>query len=182
MTDPHDFSDVSFEQLAKAFVYPPRIIPLGLRHVGSDGQIVVVSHVEIWPWRVVVQGARTRSQAEIDALRPRFHQPSMPDTDLLRDMPVDQPTITVVTGEVDPTSRNVWRKNIDANERWYSAWDITDDVGTEYWFVGHPRRQNERIEDFAIERHPQPPTTATELRLATPLGPVIRIPLTSREN
>ena len=97
-------------------------------------------------------------------------------------MPVDQPTITVVTGEVDPTSRDVWRKNIDANERWYSAWDITDDVGTEYWFVGHPRRQNERIEDFAIERHPQPPTTATELRLATPLGPVIRIPLTSREN
>lgn len=46
-------------ELVAGFFRPPRIVGCGYR--GRDGQdVLIVSHVELWPWRTIVRASVTR--------------------------------------------------------------------------------------------------------------------------
>ncbi|MAT05343.1 MAG: hypothetical protein CL424_09920 [Acidimicrobiaceae bacterium] len=46
--------------LVAAFFRPPRVVACGFEGF-ADGEVTIVSHVELWPWRTVVRGSVTRS-------------------------------------------------------------------------------------------------------------------------
>jgi hypothetical protein len=69
-------------EMVETFVHPPRIVVVGARHDLGDDRLLIVSHVELWPWRVVVRGTMAnRRPATIDpmddqAMRAGFRSPS----------------------------------------------------------------------------------------------------------
>lgn len=65
-------------EMVEAFVHPPRLVEVARREASGDGRVLVVSHVELWPWRVVVRGVianhhpTTVDPVDGEAMRARF--------------------------------------------------------------------------------------------------------------
>jgi hypothetical protein len=100
-----------------AFVHAPTVVPIGERFDGD--RVVVVSHVEIWPWRVVVCAL---------VANPRF----TPQPVRFPNEGVDGSTANgVVTAEVVALTewgRERWRREIE----WMNSWTLADDAGTQF--------------------------------------------------
>ncbi|MAT07037.1 MAG: hypothetical protein CL424_18540 [Acidimicrobiaceae bacterium] len=55
--EPSD-ADALHAELVAAFFHPPRIVVCGFE-ASLDDEVIIVSHVELWPWRTVVRGSLT---------------------------------------------------------------------------------------------------------------------------
>lgn len=49
----------SFGEKLDAFMRPPRVFEVGYRYESADGEILIVTSVETWPWRTVIRGVTT---------------------------------------------------------------------------------------------------------------------------
>lgn len=141
----------SAAELVSAFVRPPRLVAIGRRT--TSGEIVeIISHLELWPWRVVLRGVRAS-----DATRPldlgHRAQPADPDTT----------TTGVVTAEV-VTGDGAWARDLQR----LTSWEISDDVGTEYRSSSASGGGVGTMwEDFSIQFEPAVPANASTLRIIT---------------
>lgn len=104
-------------ELTDAFIHPPVLVPIGERF--EDDLVVVVSHVEIWPWRLVVRGLVADPNFEPDAI-------VLPPTEL--SSPADDNSALDAIGQ----HRHRWRRGID----WMNSWSVVDDAGTEFVATG----------------------------------------------
>lgn len=108
-------------EMVEAFVHAPLLVPVGERVEGD--LVVVLSHVELWPWRVVV-----RAMVANPDFNPRARQ-----------FPTGGPNasagVGVVTGEITDQAeqhRERWQRGIE----WMNSWTLTDDLGTEFLASG----------------------------------------------
>jgi hypothetical protein len=129
-------------ELVDAFVHPARVIQTPYR--GSGDQVLVVSHIEIWPWRVVVRGLRADAtfvprRREVQTVRHGIR-------------PVD----------VAPDEGGLLQLDAD----WPGQWSLHDDVGTAYRYTGGTGDFRGVLwTDFSIAFEPAVPDAAGELTL-----------------
>jgi hypothetical protein len=121
-------SQPTARELIDAFVHAPTLLPIGERIEGD--RIVVLSHVEVWPWRVVVRAL---------VANPHFTPQPMrfPNGDM------DASTaVGVVTAEVAASTghqRERWQRDIE----WMNAWTLADDTGTQFRSSGWSGRPSD---------------------------------------
>ncbi len=145
----------SGHEMIDAFVHPPILIPIGKR-IEAD-RVVVLSHIELWPWRTVVRGVIAQRD-----VRPPVLPAATAD---------DDPSITggVVTAHVVDSSDDMWADRREGIE-WMSDWTLIDDIGTNYESRGwHGLPTTGQLwSDVAWEYRTPTPADARVLTLAHP--------------
>jgi hypothetical protein len=156
-TDPPD----GVANLLDAFMHPPRLYRVAHRTESPDGRILIVTHVELWPWRIVIRGARAI-------------KPAPPRRLLGEGVPTgDQPPGSVRGAVRDQSPAEVERARTEA--RWFTDWQISDDVGTSYLAQGSHSGGNETWTDYAIEFQPSAPAGASHLTITIGDGEVVEL-------
>ena len=103
---------VTAKQLVDAFYYPPRLLPVAHRSELSHGNVLIVSHVELWPWRTSVRGGFTDG-VETDRPTPRIapttglHHSKGPLSEWIHDWVLTDDADTVYLGGGASTNGNV---------------------------------------------------------------------------
>lgn len=154
---PNERAPVTPSEMIDAFVHPPRIVSIGRRTESAVGELLIVSHVELWPWRVVIRGLGADKRATT-AL-------SLPD------MSPFEPEVSpgTLSGRLIEPSRAT-RERFRAQHVWVTTWVIEDDVSTEYRLVGASSggHGGDTWWDFDIRFHPGAPAGARFLTLVPP--------------
>ena len=146
-------------ELVDAFVHPPTILTVARRDELSDGRVRIVSHLELWPWRVVVRGVRAN----------RF--PTMPKHATRQPYEFDESSSELASGRVDihePDAAEV--RAFRKESEWMTGWRLSDDVGTEYQLLGAGSGGSggELWSEFHSEFHPRVPSDARVLSIHPP--------------
>ena len=160
-----DPSDVGLAEFFDAFMYPPILVHVGHRTEWAEGPIRIVSHVELWPWRVVVRGARADRHAvprPSERFDSRAAHPSIG---------AGPGTVTgrIVSGRADDRYRGL-RGGIN-------QWSLSDDIGTQYRMTGGGGIAAAGWYDFAIEFAPAAPPSCGRLSIRTADSDVIDVPV-----
>jgi hypothetical protein len=133
----------SAREFVEAFVRPARVIEAPHRRLVDD-EVLVVSHIEIWRWRVVVRGLRGD---------PNF-RPSRREVSTIRH---GAQLVDVAPEEGHPLQRDI---------DWLPAWRLTDDVGTVYRNAGGTGDFRSVLwTDFSVAFEPTPPVVTSVLNL-----------------
>lgn len=164
-----DFSsNVTPADLVDAFIHPPTLVEVAARAESDTGEVLIVSHLELWPWRVVVRGVRADRYADTS------------------------PTVLPVPPDLSATARTVLveavradRSRPDALARrqahaaWYTSWQIADDIATDFQRVGAGGGGSggNLWSDFRVEFHPSVPPAARQLTITSPYGDEIAVRL-----
>jgi hypothetical protein len=159
-------SDVTAPKLVDAFIHPPDVADVGFRAESTAGEVLIVSLVEVWPWRTVIRGLRADKSASVSSLGAR----PQPDS--------DAPSGVVVgAARLMPDQEMLERQRAVA--AWYTAWRVADDVETEYRSVGAGGGGSGGAlwSDFRIEFQPGVPQTARHLAIISPDGHEISLHL-----
>jgi hypothetical protein len=153
--------DVSFSDLINAFLHPPRLLPIGQRHESDDGVVSVLSHLELWPWRVILRGARADPNAEDESVR---HLTTLPQQH-------DDGPVGISIGVLEPEHRGRNRAVME----WTTAWLLADDLGTDYRIIGASTSGGLRRSDFEVTFEPQMPPNAKRVTITTPDGDAVEV-------
>ncbi len=151
-------------EMVDAFVHAPVLVPIGKRADGD--RIVVLSHVELWPWRVIVRAL---------VADPQFAP-----------QPVQSPTgdleasggVGVVTAEIlglTEQRHERWRRDIE----WMNSWTLADDAGTEFvasGWSGGPS-DDQLWCDLALNYDTAVPPQAQRLTISGPVIGSVEVPL-----
>ena len=105
-------------EMVDAFVHAPLLVPIGERVDGEDF-VVVLSHVELWPWRVVVRALVANPNFAPQSLR-------LPTGNAGASSGVGVVTADVVALTEQHHER--WRRQIE----WMNSWELADDTGTQF--------------------------------------------------
>ena len=153
--------DVSFSDLIDAFLHPPRLLPIGQRHESDDGVARGLSHLELWPWCVILRGARADKNADSESVR---HLTTLPQPD-------GEGPATVSIGVVKPEHL---ARNRAAME-WTTEWRLADDLGTDYRIIGASTGGGSRWSDFEVRFEPKMPPNAKRVTISTPDGDAVEV-------
>lgn len=144
-------------EMVDAFVHAPLLVPIGER---VDGDLVVVlSHVELWPWRVVVRAL---------VANPNFTPKAVQFPTADRDTSAGVGVVHAEVATLNDQHRERWRRGIE----WMNSWTLADDVGTAFLasgWSGSPS-DDQLWSDLALTYDPVMPPDAQRLIIS---GPVI---------
>lgn len=140
--------------LVEAFVQPPHIVPLAVRE-SNGATIVVLTAVELWPWRTVLRGVVANSEF-------------VPRRRTLPVVPPDAPPGTIsgmIRTVADPAGHRV-------HAEWMASFALHDDSGTEFrligWSGGGPLDQ-QLWADVEWNFDAPVPASATRLMISGPI-------------
>ena len=105
-------------ELVDAFVHPPEIVAVGHRGETESGEVLVVSHLELWLWRVVVRCLRAHR------VPPANHGPSLEAVPDANGSGVAVMRVVMAGPEETELRRS--------QTAWLQQWQLTDDIGTSY--------------------------------------------------
>lgn len=164
-------SSVAPAELIDAFFHRPRLVNIGYRSETTDGDVLIVSHAELWPWRVVLRGLRANKRA-VNSQRARVTAPVAPDD--------SSGTLSGSVVELTQAARDEHR----ARTTWYTEWSVRDDLSTEYRMVGagDGGSGGEIWSDFCVEFHPTVPPSALTLTFDHAAGESIEVRLATRDD
>lgn len=158
---PNEPPGVSFSDLVDAFMQPPRLLQIDRRLETHDGVVRVLSHLELWPWRVVLRGAFADKNETDDGVR----QPTIPSqTDV-------QGPSTVSVGVLGRERLARSRAAMD----WTLGWSIADDLGTGYRMIGASSGGGGRWWDFEVTFEPPVPTNVKRVMISAPDGELVEV-------
>jgi hypothetical protein len=159
-------ADFTQSQLIDAFAHPPRLLTIGDRTESTVGEVLIVSHAELWQWRVVLRGARADKRA---LSYPSVVHPATVDSS------VSPGTVSAALIEMSQAAKERHR----AQSIWLSNWRVRDDVSTEYRLVGASSggTGGDVWSDFHIEFEPGVPSNALVLTIVPPDGTAIVLQL-----
>lgn len=164
----NDPPDIGSAELFDAFMHPPRIVSIGHRSVSVAGEIRIVSHIELWPWRVVVRGTRANRHAVPKPSQRLDSRASSPLVDPATSVPS---VVGAIEIQVSPSEDH------RVASRWFMNWRLIDDVGSEYRPAGGGGHGAHGWSDFAIQFEPAVAVEARRVSIETPDGDVIEVPL-----
>jgi hypothetical protein len=138
-------------ELTDSMMHAPRLVPIAKRFE-LDDTILVISHAEIWKWRIVLRGTRASRGAP---------------------MPL---TVPVVPDVNEGASGVLWVEHYDPRtgrheaHRWLTEWSVHDDIGTDYRLVsgGGGGTGGEWWSDLHVQFEPSPPAGASRLTFRGP--------------
>ena len=164
---PDDLSSVTAAQLVDAFVHPPELVEVAWRAESTDGGVLIVSHLELWSWRVVVRGLR----ANRFAMTTPAAVPSVPGE-------VASSAYGVAELQVVSSDASGVESRLEAT-RWFTGWDFVDDVGTVNRCVSGGGGGSGGLlwSEFHVEFQPTPPPIAEHATLKAPDGSYIPVEL-----
>ncbi|MBI4936402.1 MAG: hypothetical protein HY828_21190 [Actinobacteria bacterium] len=157
----HEPPGASFSDLVDAFLRPPKLLRINHRRETPDGLVRVLSHLELWPWRVVLRGARA-DKNELDDAEIQRQIPSPPEA---------PGSSTVSVGVLGPEHLASNRAAME----WTLGWSIFDDLGTEYRVIGASSGGAGRWSDFEVTFEPPVPVTVSRVTISALDGDVIEV-------
>jgi hypothetical protein len=160
----NELPDVGFSDLIDAFMRPPKLLPIDRRLETDDGVVHVLSHLELWPWRVVLRGAGADKNATDDGVR-QLAIPSQTDV---------RGSSTVSVGVLRQEHLAENRAAMDRTV----GWGIADDLGTEYRMIGASSGGGGRWWDFEVRFEPPMPTTVRRVMISAPNGELVEVAAT----
>ena len=129
--------------LPEDLMLAPRLVRVDQRLDVSGGKVILISHLELWPWRVIVRGTERRDPS------PAPEQP--------------QPGARLA---IDAVEAEVARRTAISAMRFFEDWGLVDDEGTNFFRAGSSQGPISALwSDFSIEFWPAAPTVARHLRL-----------------
>lgn len=118
------------QELIDAFIHPPKIVLVAQRFVSDH--VVVVSHVEVWPWRVVVRALTANPGYSVQHAEAPQSDPPTGDT---------SQTGSVSVSIVEPSEERINRFRRDIE--WMQSWVLTVDSGSKLHAAGWKGGVNE---------------------------------------
>ena len=160
----------AFGDMLDAFIRPPRVFEVGYRHESAEGEVLIVTSVEIWPWRTVVRGVTANRTT-------RWGTPFQ-STSVDASEPPDNGEHTPEVNLVSPVQRarelglGAHRVRAEA----MMSWHLDDNAGTTYRATGWHGRGS-MWSDFEIEFKPGAPSVASLLTITPTVGEPIPVRL-----
>jgi len=153
-----------------ALMQRPRVFEVGYRHESAEGEILIVTSVETWPWRTVVRGVTANRNTQwgtpfeslsIDASEP-------PDNDKAN------PEINAVAAA--HRARVLWLDPRRVRAQAMMSWQLHDDAGTAYRATSW-HGSGSMWSDFQIEFEPGTPRAASQLTITPTVGEAVAVRL-----
>ncbi len=147
----HEVDPQSILDLIDSMMDAPRLVPIAERRELKRA-ILVISHAEVWKWRIVLRFALGSREAPIPL------------------------TLPIVAGDHRDGTGIVFATVVDSRDRkhethrWMSEWSVHDDVGTDYRLVSGSGGGNggDWWQDLSVQVEPAPPPSASRLTFNGP--------------
>lgn len=151
MQNSDDVDPRRIRELTDSMMHAPRLVPIAKRFE-LDDTILVISHAEIWKWRIVLRGTRASREAPTPL------------------------TVPVVPEGNQGDSSGLTLEHYDARtgrheaHRWLTEWSVHDGIGTEYGLAsaGGGGTGGEWWSDLHVQFEPAPPAGASRLTFRGP--------------
>ncbi len=155
-----DEQDPDIAALVAGMMQPPVLVPVG-RRFDFDDAILLFSHVEIWPWRLMLRAAHASR-----GVPPPMKLPLTSDGEL--DKEAAKAMVSERRGLGHPLTAS-----------WMNGWAAVDDVGTDYRVVGGGSGGpgGDWWRDFHVHLEPAPPTAAHSVSLMGPRDATLTVAL-----